>query len=255
MKVLNFLDFVTISLWRDLHPEVARESSCVQYEYLPALLAPVIRNVYNLCSNSIWCAWLNGTYLLFTKWCAWLNGSHAVRACLISALLAMIYNGLFTIHRLSPGGRQQQHQQHHCCYPSSRAARTKAALDGGIRNRLPNKPHPQQTVLVRERLGGVGTGAPTATRPSEIDEVAADLARKAAANAAALVTGTQLASVPVAAMTSTVGIAGEIGSTGDSSAGCFDRLSQKQDVMVGAPSTEGEEQAGSFSCSTDWDEV
>lgn len=43
-------------------------------------------------------------------------------------------------------------------------------LDTGICRLV--KP-PQQTVLVRERLGGVGMGAPTAPRRSELDEVAA----------------------------------------------------------------------------------
>lgn len=42
-----------------------------------------------------------------------------------------------------------------------------------------------QTVLVRERLGGVGTGAPTSPTQSEMEEVAAEraAAKKAAASA------------------------------------------------------------------------
>lgn len=43
---------------------------------------------------------------------------------------------------------------------------------------------PIQTVLIRQRLGGVGNGSPTAPRPSEIDAVAAEEAERAAATAA-----------------------------------------------------------------------
>lgn len=92
--------------------------------------------------------------------------------------------------RLSPGGREQEEEgttRNYCCNPSSRAARARAALQTAgseMKNRLAaNKPI--QTVLVRQRLGGVGNGSPTAPRPSEIDEVAAEEAAKAAATAAA----------------------------------------------------------------------
>ena len=85
---------------------------------------------------------------------------------------------------LSPGRGQQQGADGRCDQ-SSRAARTRAELasaSGDINNRL-LATKPIQTVLIRERLGGVGNGSPTAPRPSEIDEVAAEEAAKAAANA------------------------------------------------------------------------
>eukprot|EP00752_Nemacystus_decipiens_P011413 g10136.t1 len=97
-------------------------------------------------------------------------------------LISAVDNG--DLDLLSPGGRLRQGADG--CYTfSPRAARTRAALDsagGEIKNRLQST-KPLQTVLIRERLGGVGNGSPTAPRQSEIDEVAAEEAAKAVATA------------------------------------------------------------------------
>ncbi len=58
---------------------------------------------------------------------------------------------------------------------------------------------PIQTVLVRQRLGGVGNGSPTAPRPPEIDAVAAEEAGRAAAVAAEMATAEERAAAAVEA--------------------------------------------------------
>lgn len=76
-------------------------------------------------------------------------------------------------HRLSPGRRQQGHCGN---VISPRATAVREAIEtasGEVKKRL-LATKPIQTVLIRQRLGGVGNGSPTAPRPSEIDAVAAE---------------------------------------------------------------------------------
>ncbi|CBJ49084.1 hypothetical protein Esi_0139_0019 [Ectocarpus siliculosus] len=114
---------------------------------------------------------------------------------------------------LSPRGRQQQDNCHN---PPSRAARARAALavaaKGGPFAASP--PRPQQTVLVRERLGGVGTGAPTAPRQSEIDAVAAEEAAKAVMEAATAQRAAQRLAAAAAAAAAAAQLTGEAGGVG-----------------------------------------
>ncbi|CAM9597072.1 unnamed protein product, partial [Ectocarpus sp. 13 AM-2016] len=114
---------------------------------------------------------------------------------------------------LSPRGRQQQDN---CHIPPSRAARARAALavaaKGGPFAASP--PRPQQTVLVRERLGGVGTGASTAPRQSEIDAVAAEEVAKAVMEAAASQRAAQRLAAAVAAAAAAAQLTGEAGDIG-----------------------------------------
>eukprot|EP00903_Cladosiphon_okamuranus_P009016 g8624.t1 len=96
-------------------------------------------------------------------------------------LLMAVDNG--DLDLLSPSHRQQGADGRFYTEPSPRAARTRAALaSAGVElKNLLQATKPIQTVLIRERLGGVGNGSPTAPRPSEIDAVAAEEAAKKAA--------------------------------------------------------------------------
>ncbi|CAB1102781.1 unnamed protein product [Ectocarpus sp. CCAP 1310/34] len=110
---------------------------------------------------------------------------------------------------LSPRGRQQQDNCHN---PPSRAARARAALAVAAKAGpfAASPPRPQQTVLVRERLGGVGTGAPTAPRQSEIDAVAAEEAAKEVMEAAAAQRAAQRLAAAVAAAAAAAAAAAQL---------------------------------------------
>ncbi|CAM9639038.1 unnamed protein product [Ectocarpus sp. 12 AP-2014] len=177
---------------------------------------------------------------------------------------------------LSPRGRQQQDNCHN---PPSRAARARAALAVAAKGDpfAASPPRPQQTLLVRERLGGVGTGAPTAPRQSEIDAVAAEEAAKAVMEAAAAQRAAQrLAAAAAAAAAQLTGEAGDVGVGvapaeageagatravenatgeggvgGDDGGGAFGGFS-RQDMMMMAGETAAQRGAGetTSSCST-----
>ncbi|CAM9196192.1 unnamed protein product, partial [Ectocarpus sp. 4 AP-2014] len=167
---------------------------------------------------------------------------------------------------LSPRGRQQQGN---CHDPPSRAARARAALAVAANSGTfaASPPRLQQTVLVRERLGGVGTGVPTAPRQSEIDAVAAEEAAKAVMEAAAAQRAAQRLAAAVAAQLTgeagDVGVglapaeAGGAGATtavenagGDDGGGASSGFSRQDMMMAGEPAGQREAGETTSSCST-----